>query len=315
MATARIPDWVDPMLATLSHDVVEGARWAVEDKLDGERCLVFVRNGVVELYSRNKKELNQSYPELVAAVTGLRLDDCVLDGEIVALDGDGRSSFELLQPRFSSKGGGDDGLDISLVLFDVLFVNGKDVRVQIYDERRALLLGVIPESHDVVSVVVRHKGNVPAVYAKACERGDEGVIVKDVKSVYESGVRSRSWLKLKCELRQEFIVLGYTRLRGTGNSVGALLVGYYDGDDVRYAGKVGTGFDDATRVELFQKLSNMKRQRAHVDDDVEDGAQWVRASLVCEVGFTEWTSSGKLRHPRFLGVRRDKDPKDVRRES
>lgn len=231
-----LPKWIDPMLATLSHEMVEGDDWMIEPKLDGERCLVFVRNGTVALFSRNRKVLSDAYPELVDAFIALGLPDVILDGEIIVRDSQGNPSFALLQPRFSAtrKDALADSIDVELVLFDVLHIEDKDVRSLSYLERRDLLRSAI-SGDSRLSVIESVDGDVQKHYDAACQAGLEGIVVKRSGGVYESGVRSRSWVKLKCETRQEFIILGFTLLKGTQQSIGALLLGYYDNRVLRYA--------------------------------------------------------------------------------
>lgn len=309
------PEWVDPMLATLAGEPFSDEDWVYERKLDGERCLAFVRNAQGNLLSRNRTELTRTYPE-VAEWLSEELDaDMVLDGEIVAFDGD-TSSFQKLQTRMQIKDperARAADVEVFYYLFDILHLDGTSTRDLPLRERKQILREVIDFS-DPVRFTPHRNGEGEDFFEEACADGWEGLIAKDATSEY-TGSRSRRWLKFKCVTRQEFVVGGYTDPEGERSQFGALLVGYHDGDKLVYAGKVGTGYDEQTLARLGDKLRSLERSDSPFSDDNHPSdAHWVEPELVAEVGFTEWTSAGSLRHPRYLGIRTDKAPEDVVRE-
>jgi bifunctional non-homologous end joining protein LigD len=281
-----LPEWLEPMAATLTEERFSGPEWIFERKYDGIRLLAFKKGGDVRLFSRNR--LPQRYPPVAQAIAALPVGDAILDGEI-------------------DWGGG------TYHVFDVLWLDGRDVTSLSLDERRALL-ATLP--------IVRPLGRVAALtderpWERACREGWEGVIAKRRDSRYEHR-RSPHWLKMKCEATQELVVGGFTDPQGGRVGLGALLVGYYEKDDLVFAGRVGTGFDTKLLLDLrarldaleipkppFTKGTGLPRLRAH----------WVRPEIVVQVAFIEWTAHDKMRHPRLIGVRFDKPPRDVVRES
>jgi DNA ligase D-like protein (predicted ligase) len=312
---ARFPNWVDPMKATLTHDRFSDPGWVYEPKLDGERCLAFVRGGDVKLMSRNQKRIDHSYPEIKKALA--KAPDIVIDGEVVALDGE-VPSFSLLQRRMHVHDPKTELLKRVPVLFsvfDIVHLDGYDVRRVPLLARKKLLARSLTFRKPLRKVAHR-VGEGEAYYEEICgQPGQEGLIAKRADSPYQSA-RSKDWLKFKCSLEQEFVIGGYTDPQGSRSGFGALLVGYYDDGSLRYAGKVGTGFGN----ELLAKLTVELKKRERPDPAFADpgiakrSAHWVKPELVCQVGFSEWTGDGRLRHPRFIGLRRDKDPKAVIRE-
>jgi bifunctional non-homologous end joining protein LigD len=306
------------MLATLTEVFPTEGKWVYEPKLDGIRALVYVSGGEVRIYSRNRKLLNDAYPELVDALSSAVRGDAVLDGEIAAFDAErGITSFSLLQQRMQLRDpvrARRSQVAVYLYLFDCLYYDGADLTGLPLLERKVVL-------RDVVRFVdpirfTRHKtsGGVAMLQA-ACEQGGEGIIAKRATSPYVS-TRSTDWLKLKCLRRQEFVLGGYTAPQGSRERLGALLVGYYDGSALRYAGKVGTGYDRMTLEDLHRRLVPLHRPTSPFTEGPARAGdiQWVDPKLVGEVGFSEWTSAGLLRHPRFLGLRSDKPARQVRRE-
>jgi bifunctional non-homologous end joining protein LigD len=303
------------MLATLTHDTFSDPEWLYERKLDGVRCLVFRRGRRLRLRSRNRKEMNGTYPELVEELGKVPCDDFVVDGEIVAFEGH-RTSFSRLQQRIGIRDPEEarrSGVAVYLYLFDVLHLEGRDVtKLPLRDRKRLLKRALSFGGH--LRFTPHRVGDGEAYLEEACAKGWEGLIAKRASSVYQHS-RSKAWLKFKCGNRQEFVIGGYTDPKGSRRGFGALLVGHYEGDALRYAGKVGTGYDDALLETLRERLEGMERKTCPFDETPrEKGAHWVSPSLVGEVGFTEWTGDGKLRHPRFLGLRPDKSPKRVKRE-
>jgi DNA ligase D-like protein (predicted ligase) len=307
------------MLATLMPSLPTGSDWIYEPKLDGIRALVFAAGGSVHLFSRNHKPLDAAYPELVEALADAVSDQAVLDGEIVAIDPRTRlSSFSLLQRRSQLRDAGlarGSGVAVKIYLFDCLVWGGSDLTDLPLIERKSALRDAVRYDDDIVFTPFQSRGGA-AMYRRACNRGAEGILAKRAGSAYVSG-RSTDWLKIKCLNQQEFVIGGYTPPRGTRERLGALLVGYYDGDVLRYAGKVGTGYDRNMLRLLHQRLVPLRRQRPPFAPGPLPRGQvtWVAPRLVAEIGFSEWTTAGLLRHPRFLGLRDDKAPGEVRREA
>ena len=283
------PEWVVPMAATLTQERFTGPEWIFERKLDGIRMIAFKNRDDVKLYSRNR--LLQHRPAVAEAISRLPVQEVILDGE-AAWDESSRVGYHV---------------------FDILWLDGRSLMASALDERRALLKKLpfrAPLAH-----VPEVKDEKP--WERACSEGWEGVIAKRRTSTYESR-RSPNWLKMKCEASQELVVGGFTDPQGSRVGLGALLVGYFDGDDFVFAGKIGTGFDTKLLLELrarldklevpkspFTKAKGLPRIRAH----------WVRPEIVVQVAFIEWTVHGKLRHPRLIGIRYDKSPREVVRET
>ena len=309
------PEWINPMLATLTHRRFSDPNWLFEPKFDGERCLAFRKGGSVRLFSRNRKVLNGTYPEIVDAIASQTLDNFVVDGEIVAFDGD-VTSFSRLQRRMQITdpiAARLTGVDVFYYVFDVPHLAGYDATAVGLRHRKLLLAGAL-SFDDPVRYTAHRDAEGEAAWREACAKGWEGVIAKRAESPYVQR-RSTDWLKFKCVNRQEFVIGGFTDPRGSRVGFGALLVGYYENGQLRYAGKVGTGYDTRTLLELGAKLRALEMKRSPFAEPVrEKGAHWVRPELVAEVGFTEWTVDGKLRHPRFLGLRDDKPARSVVRE-
>jgi DNA ligase D-like protein (predicted ligase) len=311
------PDWVQPMLATLTDEPFSDPDWIYEPKLDGVRCLAFRHGDRVRLLSRNRKSQNAFYPELVEAIAAQKPRDFVVDGEVVAFR-DSVTSFSRLQQRMKIADPGEalrTSVPVYYYLFDIVHLNGRDTTRLDLRERKSLLERAIT-FRDPVRFSAHRDAEGEAYLAEACRKGWEGLIAKRADSTYVRQ-RSRDWLKFKCVARQEFVVGGWTDPQGGRVGLGALLVGVYDNRDLRYAGKVGTGYDDETLRGLSRRLSSIERKSSPFADSEavpKRGVHWASPKLVAEVGFTEWTSDGRLRHPRFLGLRRDKDPKEVVRE-
>jgi bifunctional non-homologous end joining protein LigD len=304
---ARPPDWIDPMLATLSDERDLGDGWVLERKLDGIRCLAFVRGGHVTLLSRTRKPLR--FPAVVDALADVG-EDAIFDGEVVAVDAHGEPlGFQALQRR------GQDGGHVALWAFDVLWRGSEDLRGEPLLRRRAALEEVVVP-RDALALSEALDGPSRAAYERACSEGWEGVIAKRADSPYRAG-RSRDWLKLKCLFEQEVVVGGFTEPQRSRVGLGALLVGYHEDGVLRYAGKVGTGFDTRTLTDLREQLDALETDESPFGEPVKPlpkGTHWVQPRLVAQVGFAEWTSAGRLRQPRFLGLREDKRPRDVVRE-
>jgi DNA ligase D-like protein (predicted ligase) len=315
MPEEATPDFRDPALAVLTHAPFDDPGWIAERKLDGERVIAVLKDGRARLFSRNRKALDATYPELVEALTRRFAHDAVLDGEVVAFDG-AVTSFARLQKRMQVKdpeAARASGVRVHLYLFDVMHLAGRDLRPLPLRRRKAVLRASGDFGGCVRFVPHRNTGAL-AWLREACAKGWEGLIAKRADAPYPDG-RSRDWLKFKCEAGQELVIGGFTAPQGARTGFGALLVGHFDGDALIYAGKVGTGFDEATLADLHERMSALARDDPpFADPPPDDAITWVEPELVAEIGFTEWTEDGKLRHPRYLGLRRDKAPKDVVRE-
>jgi ATP-dependent DNA ligase len=290
---AACPEWIEPMAATLTQDRFTGPEWLFERKLDGIRLLAFKDGAGVRLFSRNRLPQNASYPSVVEAVANLPAREAILDGEATGVWG---------------RAG-----QVAYHVFDIVWLDGRDLRSLPLTERQRIL-----EWLPLRAPLLR----VPALtdehpWDRACREGWEGVIAKRRDSIYEHR-RSPHWLKMKCEATQELVVGGFTDPQGARVGLGALLVGYFEGDDFVFAGKIGTGFDTKLLLDLrsrldaleiaqspFTKAIGLPRLRAH----------WATPEIVVQVAFIEWTGNNKLRHPRLLGVRTDKRARDVTRET
>lgn len=281
-----MPEWLEPMAATLTEERFSGREWLFERKFDGIRLLAYKRGARVELYSRNR--LPQELPEVADAIRRLPADELIVDGELAW---DGRSAYHV---------------------FDILWVNGRAVTSLPLEERRALLQRL------PLKTPLRRVDTVDDAepWERARREGWEGVIAKRRGSPYEHR-RSKHWLKMKCEASQELVVGGFTEPQGARVGLGALLVGYFEGGELVYAGKLGTGFDTKMLRELrarldaitvpetpFTRATGLPRRRAH----------WVRPEIVVQVAFVEWTVHGKLRHPRLIALRGDKQAREISRE-
>jgi bifunctional non-homologous end joining protein LigD len=305
------------MLAILTNERFSDPDWIFERKLDGVRCLAFRKGSRIELLSRNRANKNTTYPELLEPLRHQRVGDFVVDGEVVAFQGRG-TSFSRLQQRMGAttlERARHSGVPVFYYVFDLLYLNGYDTTGLALRDRKSLLERAFT-FRDPLRFSRHWDTHGERYYARACRAGWEGLIAKRADSPYQHK-RSSDWLKFKCANQQEFVIGGFTSPRGSRVGFGALLVGYYDDSQLRYAGKVGTGYDTATLRRLGARLSRLKQSRASFADHAriqERDATWVKPLLVAEVAFTEWTRDGKLRHPRFLGLRSDKPARGVTRE-
>jgi bifunctional non-homologous end joining protein LigD len=314
---ASQPDWLEPELATLTQDRFSDPAWLYERKFDGERCLAYSGGGRLRLMTRNQKQVSGTYPELAGALAAQDHGDFIVDGEVVAFDGE-TTSFSRLQQRLGQHDPGPELVDrvpVFFYLFDVLWADGRDVRPRPLLERKEILRGLLAFGGPLRFAEHRTQDG-EAYYAQACASGWEGLVVKRGDSPYRAG-RSRDWLKFKCQNNQEFVIGGYTDPKGARTGFGALLIGYYDpAGELVYAGKVGTGFSTALLDRLAQSLAALERPQPPFAAGPlpRSGVHWVEPELVGQVAFSEWTTAGQLRHPRFEGLRRDKDPAAVVRE-
>jgi bifunctional non-homologous end joining protein LigD len=308
----------DPQQALLVTEPPKGERWLHEIKLDGFRMGVFVtgrgKTRDARITSRNGTDYTAEFPEVVAAAMELPARTALLDGEVVVLDERGRSSFRLLQQLGASRRG------LAFFAFDLLMLNGEDLEPLPLQERKRRLEGLIGERAGAIRYTPHFDTDGATVLAHACRLGAEGIVSKCRTAPYRAGRRSEDWQKTKCVRRQEFVVGGFTDPEGSREGVGSLLLGYYAGNSLQYAGKVGTGrgWNDAFGRKLRELLEPIEVDATPFEPAPPGAlgrlAHWVEPRLVAEVQFTEWTEDGKIRHPSLQGFRTDKRPRDVRRE-
>jgi bifunctional non-homologous end joining protein LigD len=304
------------MLATLTDRRDFGDDWLLERKLDGERCVARKIGDDVRLESRTGKDLTSTYPEVGAAVTAQSARGLLLDGEVVAYEGE-QTSFSRLQQRLGVTRPSPEQLStypVVYCVFDLLEVNGENLSDRPLLQRRSRLARAIRPSAALQLTEAWHDDSQRR-FADACRSGWEGLIAKRAQAPYAVG-RSRDWLKLKCAWEQELVIGGYTDPAGSRTDFGALLVGYYEDGRLRYAGKVGTGYTAATLHDLGARLRRLESPHSPFDDarPIPRGTHWILPELVAQIGFAEWTNDGRLRQPRFLGLRDDKRPAEVVRE-
>ena len=299
------PRRFEPMKAILHDRPFSDDAFVFERKLDGVRCGAFRTGSGVQLLSRGGKSLD--YSGLGGALAAEDADDFVVDGEIVAFEG-ARTSFARLQRARRER------TAVYLYIFDVLHLDGHDVTALPLRARKRVLRRAL-RFHGPVRYTPHRNGEGERLFAEACRSGWEGLIAKRVDSRY-TATRSHDWLKLKCSHEQELVIGGFTAPKGSRTDFGALLVGYHEDGELRYAGKVGTGFDRHTLHELGRQLRELERGDSPFADvhPVPQGTRWVRPELVAQIAFTEWTRDGRLRHPRYLGLRDDKPAREVVRE-
>jgi bifunctional non-homologous end joining protein LigD len=307
-----LPDWIPPMLATLSERVFSNPQWIYEQKFDGERCITYRSGGRIRLSSRNRTLLNDTYPELVEAFGEQTAVDFIVDGEVVAFGGN-IPKFSILQQRMGVSNPGEErkrDIPVYYYLFDLLFLDGYDLTDLPLLARKALLRDLFTFG-GAIRFSQHRLGEGETCYRNACQKGLEGVIAKRADSRYIPR-RSSEWLKFKCVKWQEFVIGGYTEPQKKRVGFGAILIGYYRGNTLVYAGKVGTGFDEAALQALYDAFRTLEQgENPFLELTEQKGVHFVRPVLVAEIGFTEWTDEGKLRHPRFFGIRSDMDPQKV----
>lgn len=302
--------WVEPMLATLTDSYFSDPDWVFEPKLDGVRALALKQGGKVRLMSRNQLSLNDRYPEVASAVSHLEVDNAIFDGEVAVVSG-GISRFQSLQ-RHLLEGGGS----LVYFVFDAPQLGDYDITRLPLLVRKDLLRRTVPSKPGAIELVSYREESGEAYLEEACKRGWEGLIAKRASSPYVSG-RSKEWLKFKCSKEQEFVVGGFTDPQGSRIGLGALLVGYYDEGNLIYAGKVGTGYNSKLLRTLTERLTDLEHDQSPFDGPppVRKAVHWVKPETVVQIGFGEWTRDGRLRHPRFLGIRDDKPAREVVRET
>ncbi|MDP4199192.1 MAG: non-homologous end-joining DNA ligase [Bacteroidota bacterium] len=315
---AARPQWIEPMKAVLVDAPFDRAGWMFEDKYDGIRTLCFILNGKVRLFSRNQKEMTIRYPELSEMPKWIAAKEAILDGEIIVLNKHGHASFQELQARFGLKN--IDEIErlsktqkIVLYVFDLLYLDGYDIMGATLLDRKTLLTKIVQE-RTIFQVAPHTLGDGLKRFHAAERKHLEGIMAKNGASHYEQR-RSREWLKIKTTMRQEAIIVGYTKPQGSREYFGALHLGLYDGKQLVSVGKVGTGFDRARLKEIYDAMQPFRIDKAPFDREfrkssrwrgrIED-IQWLKPKLVCEVKFSERTGEGSFRHPVFEGLRFDK---------
>ncbi|MGB3625373.1 MAG: DNA ligase D, partial [Henriciella sp.] len=303
------PDFVKPQLATLREDPPEGEDWIHELKFDGYRMQALVAGHQVRLMTRNGKDWTERYPAVATALASLDVKSAAIDGELVALDDRGHSHFASLQAATN------DGADARLAYyaFDLLSLDGKDMRKKPLSDRKAALANILPGQDDTIFFSDHIAGKGETVIGKACGMGLEGIISKKVSAKYVSG-RGASWIKAKCVGRDEFVIGGYRKSDKRGRPFASLLLGEYEDGKLLYRGRVGTGFDEALMDKLAGKMSRLERKTPPFEDlpaDAKRGAVWLTPKLVGDIAYTERTPDGLLRHPSFQALREDKEAGQV----
>jgi bifunctional non-homologous end joining protein LigD len=309
-----MPDY-HPQLATLVKQPPSGDEWLHEIKFDGYRIGCRIRNGRATLISRNGKDWTHAFPGVAAAAARLGVRDALIDGEVAIVLPDGRTSFQRLQ---NAPTGAAGGASLVYFVFDLLRIDGERLEPLPLEERKARLRKLVGRRKTGRIRYAEHVvGRGEAFFEQACRVGLEGIISKRRDLPYREG-RHGGWVKTKCSARQEFVIGGFTDPEGMRAGLGALVIGYYEGDRLVFSGKVGTGFSHNLALDLRRRLDAIERKACPFTPPPRGAlgrnAHWVKPALVCEVVFTEWTSDGKIRHPSFQGLRADKNPREVVRE-
>ena len=311
---AKLPEFIPPQLATLVKEPPSSEQWLHEMKFDGYRMLCRIDGGNVQFWSRNARDWTGKFPAIVETVKLLPATSAFLDGEIVVVDAQGRSSFQKLQRSM----GKSVTTGFVYVVFDLMFLDGFDLRKTPLRLRKEVLEKLVKGAGRGLLRYSDHlEGNGDAFFRQACKYGIEGIVSKLANSTYVS-TRSRNWLKVKCNKSQEFVIVGYTPSSKGLPGFGSLVLGVYDKRKLQYAGRVGTGFTFKQRAELKKQLDRLSRQMSPFAVVPKDPGlretHWSEPKLVGEVSFTEWTDDGSIRHPSFQGLRDDKNPREIVRE-
>jgi len=312
-----MPELIHPMLATLVDDPFSNPEWIFETKWDGFRSICFVKQGKSRFVSRNQIDMTPQYPELASVAKQIGAKEAILDGEIVALDKDGMPRFQLLQPRVGRKTG-IEALrghgHIVYYVFDLLYIDGYDLTACPLVERKEVLERILRPAN-FIKLSDHIEGDGEAFFKEIEKFHLEGMIAKRAASPYVQK-RSRDWLKVKTIQRSEAVIGGYTEPRGSRSHFGALVVGLYRGKDLHYVAHVGGGFNQRSLAEIYKLMQPLKTKASPFVDapKTNEPVQWIKPRLVAEVKFSEWTADHRLRHPVFVGLREDKDPRDCRFE-
>ncbi len=298
------------MLATLVDEPFDDENWIFEIKWDGYRAIAEIKNGDVNLYSRNNNSFNQKYKPVVTALKAVE-KDMILDGEIVVLDNNGGADFHSLQ-NFGSAGKGQ----LMYYVFDLIYFDGKDLTGLPLGSRKEILKNILPDIPGV-----RYNDHIlkdgKAFYNLAREKQLEGIVAKNITSKYYRNKRSKDWLKIKIKKRQEAVIGGYTKPKGSRNYFGALVLGVYNGKgELEYIGHTGGGFTEEDLKQMYDKIKPLEQKDSPFIKKPKTNmpAVWLKPELLCEVEFSEWTGEGMMRHPVFIGLREDKKPENVVRE-
>lgn len=304
----KMPEVTHPMLAVLVKEPFDRKGWIFEIKWDGYRAITKIQNGKVKITSRNDLSFNARFPSIVKELENTQVNSAIFDGEIVIVDEKGRSNFQLMQNYQRTQKG-----NLLYYLFDILYLNGRDLCELPLIERKEILKKMIENEN---FSLIRYSDHIDekgiAFFKIASKEHLEGIVCKNGQSHYLMK-RSKEWLKVKTKQRQEFVIGGFTEPRGSRNKFGSLLIGYYEGRHLIYAGHVGGGFSEKLLKEVHKQLEPLIQEKCPFKSCPEK-ATWVKPKLVCEVEFAEWTDEGILRQPIFQGIRLDKNPKDVKKE-
>jgi len=311
---SKLPSFTPPQLATLVKEPPSGDEWLHELKFDGYRMLCRIDRDRVTVWSRNRNDWTDKFHNVVEALKSLKATNAILDGEIVIVDAEGRSSFQKLQRAM----GKTTTTGFVYEAFDLIYLDGFSLTETPLKHRKELLKKLIgSNSHGVIRYSEHISGNGDEFFKQACDYGIEGIVSKLANSHYGSA-RNRNWLKVKCAKRQEFVIAGYTPSSKGLPGFGSLVLGVYDKGKLVYAGRVGTGFTFKQRSYLKIQLDKLSRYTSPLSLIPKDPGlrqtHWTEPKMIAEVAFTEWTSDGSIRHPSFQGLRQDKDPKEVVRE-
>lgn len=322
-SSREMPEFIQPMKAKLVAELPRD-NWLYEVKFDGYRALAFVRNNRAKLLSRNRIDLGGKYPQVVDAVESLAVDDAILDGEVVALDKEGQASFHALQ-AFGMSSDDKKKPELAYCVFDLLWLQGHDLRHLTLQDRRSLLEELLSDPPGVIRLSEILEQSPAAIIKEARKLNLEGLIAKRPESTYETGKRSGAWVKYKLQNEQEFVIGGFTQPSGSRRFFGSLMVGVYEGDQLLFTGKVGSGFSHKTLADMHEKMMKLATEECPFDnlrDHPRHGQlnvtrkelqtiQWVKPKLVAQVKFANWTPDQLLRQPVFLGLRLDKSPRQV----
>jgi bifunctional non-homologous end joining protein LigD len=317
-----MPREIHPMLATLVEGPFDDPQWFYEVKWDGYRAVVFINDGRTRLVSRNQNDLTGEFPEIAQAMADLPVENAIIDGEVVALDEEGRPSFSLMQQRTGMTSPGTRGprnraLPIVYYAFDLLYLNGHNLMPAPLEQRKSLLQQIIPADKGFVRYSDHYAEKGTALYGVARDKGLEGIVAKLRTGAYVQK-RSREWLKIKITRRQECVIAGYTDPKGSRENFGSIVLGLYDKDGgLVHVGNAGSGFTASTHAALWKKLNALKTDKNPFGEKIESTRRpyWLKPELVAEIKFSEWTHEGerggfKMRAPIFQGLRLDKKPRE-----
>jgi bifunctional non-homologous end joining protein LigD len=317
-----MPQVIHPMLATLVEEPFDDPQWIYEVKWDGYRAVAYIKNGKATLVSRNQNDLTAEFPEIAEALSALPVENAILDGEVVALDQEGRPSFSLMQQRTGMTHPGtrtsrDRSVTIVYYAFDLLYLNGYSIMAAELERRKELLKEIMPDEKGFLRYSDHYPEQGTALYQVARDKGLEGIVAKLRTGLYVQK-RSREWLKIKITRRQECVIAGYTDPRGARENFGSLVLGLYDQNGkLVHVGNAGSGFTESSHAAMWKKLHALETDKNPFGVKIESTRRphWVKPELVAEIKFSEWTHEGerggiKMRAPIFQGLRLDKKPRE-----